>query len=158
MNRKCSGSSYGNSVEHFLSLEISREYFPDQLLLSWFNGSTGDDTTGKNPETLLPVSAWHHIDVLTSTHTQSPYPKSHTAEKLQFFIFDLTRVEEQSEEICMPVDVWCVDGYIAYQHPASHFMFLWASSRLNCQVVSVSRKKLHPLPPTKDLKKDTHIN
>lgn len=41
------------------------------------------------------------------------------------------------------------------QNPAGHFMFLWSSSGLNRQIVSVSREKLHPLLPTENLKEDT---
>lgn len=44
------------------------------------------------------------------------------------------------------------------QHPAGHFMFLRSSSCLNRQVVSVSRKKLHPLLPIHDLKEDTPVS
>lgn len=41
------------------------------------------------------------------------------------------------------------------QHPARHFVFLRSSSCLNSQIVSVSRKKLHSLPPSEDLKENT---
>lgn len=62
---------------------------------------------------------------------------------------------------CWCVSLWvlvqcvCIStSWYTNQHPASHFVFLGSSSCLNCQIVSVSRKKLHPLPPSEDLKED----